>query len=348
MERLLDLQDDTRRDQPPKFDEDTESLTSMGSPQKKSVTEDEEEPSTPGTDGPNKRASKVMSSVSKFEVKPAASKFKYRTLEELKELKRRRESGLPEESEPPAEKADEKVQDKAETESKEVDVETKKVDSNSLQEESEDLYDDTVNLQVSAQQQEEEVKHEAEGTKKERSNTKGTRLMKRLFKKDKTNKGHVAESASMDNLSVEDQESDAISATKVDAAVSEEVAAPEEEEGEEGFHLVSQLEKVTKGRFGKFHYQNYKAELAGDQVVLSRPKDKEPTVISLVGAATAVRDPYQFELHTEDKSFTFRTDSEDLTVKWVETLKAAIDACTPVEPIEEETDEEEGETGCIH
>ena len=340
MEKLLDLQDDTRRDQPPKFEDDRESLTSMDSPQKKSLTEETDEAKS-SSEGASK--SKVAGAASKFEVKPAPSKFKYRTLEELKELKRRRESGLPEETEPPKETTEEKNEETNKSES----IKVEKTDNVSLPEEDDDnLYDDTVGFQPASQQQqqqqEEEQKHETEeaDAKKARANSKtGTGLMKRLFNK-KEKKGHISESVSSETL---DEIENGNGSNKADATSCEEIA-PEEEDEPEGFNLTSQLEKVTKGRFGKYHYTNYKAVLKDDQVTLTRPKDKEPTIISLVGAATVVRDPYQFELHTEDdKSFTFRTDSEDLTIKWVETLKAAIDACTPVEPIEEEPEEEEEE-----
>ena len=339
MARLLDLQGDTRKEAPPKFeddseDDDDEETEAPESPQKRgsqgSTTEEKRD----------RRNSKLNDMKSRFDPPSSKGSYKYKTLEELKKEREMKKLGIKTESqdesnEPaPASPSTEEVQNPTTAASANDDT------SNAVAEEIEELKEedevDRPSNGIDAQEQ--KVPEEVVVDKKARSHSKASKFGK-FFKgksRDKDRSLSIPENTgSTDNISQ-------ISAENTSIAPEEETTPSvggAEEEKEDQKPFSSKLERVTR-RLGKYSYQKVTATLNGDTFHFAKPnKDKDGTTLSLVGAATAVRDSYQFELHTVDKSYTFRTDSEELCIKWVESLKGAIDGCTPVEELTEENEE---------
>lgn len=328
MNKLLDLEGDTRREAPPKLNSDSED------------DDGEELPESPKKGEGDRRNSKVMDIKNKFPQQSTASKtggYKYKTLEELKREREMKKAGIPIEAE---EKQEEEIND---IDSKAENDENDATPTHEVADEvEEEKFEEIEDIEEKVEEVIEEVtvdQPQAKQPKKSRSHTLGSGLIGK-FKLGKKSKGKGKERS----LTVADNDLDTISQTSETVSINEqgtaeEVVVPEltEEEETEGFHLSSQLERVTK-RFGKYSYQKVTVTLSNDTVTIMKPKDKEGIHLSLVGAATAIRDSYQFELHTVEKSYTFQTESEDLCIKWVDTLKLAIDAVTP-EPVQESIEE---------
>ncbi|XP_019849255.1 PREDICTED: uncharacterized protein LOC109580477 [Amphimedon queenslandica] len=344
MSRLLDLQGDTRKEAPPKFeddsdDDDDEEIEAPESPEKKAS-----QGSTTEAEKKERRNSKLSDIKSRFDQPSRAGNYKYKTLEELKKEREMKKLGIKTDSqdetnEPaPASPSTEEVPDSTTAASANGDT------SNTVAEEIEEIEElkeedevDRPSNDIDAQEQ--KVPEELVVDKKARSHTVASKFGK-FFKgksKDKDRSLSIPENTgSTDNISQ-------ISAENTSIAPEEETTPSiggAEEEKEDQKPFSSKLERVTR-RLGKYSYQKVMATLNGDTFHFAKPnKDKDGTTLSLVGAATAVRDSYQFELHTVDKSYTFRTDSEELCIKWVESLKGAIDGCTPVEELPEENEED--------
>lgn len=332
MARLLDLQGDTRKEAPPKFeddseDDDDEEVEAPESPEKKasqgSATEAEKR---------ERRNSKLNDIKSRFD-QPARGNYKYKTLEELKKEREMKKLGIKTESQ-------DEANEPAPTLPSAEEVPANDDTSNTVAEEIEEFKEEDELEEPSndIDAQEQKVPEESVVDKKARSHTVASKFGK-FFKgksRDKDRSLSVPENTgSTDNISQ-------ISAENTSIAPEEETTPSvggAEEEKEDQKPFSSRLERVTR-RLGKYSYQKVTGTLNGDTFHFAKPnKDKDGTTLSLVGAATAVRDSYQFELHTVDKSYTFRTDSEELCIKWVESLKGAIDGCTPVEELPEENDE---------
>ena len=365
MGRLDDLIGDTRREAPPRFeeddDEDETSLASVESPRhQQNVGEGSGSESSKTLE---RRNSKLDDIKNRFEQPKSKGGYRYKTLDELKkESANKRRSTIEskeeesKENEPANQPSKEERASRPLKEERASQAVKKERASQPSKEEraSQPLKEERVDKQipviedipvveelkeedeadiVAEKEDDKEVKSDV-NQKKSRTHTLGSGL-KKVFKK-KTKDRPIADTTdTMDTVSQ-------ISENAVDnvCAIQEEEVPQEEEEG---FKLSSRLERVNK-RLGRYNYQEMTVTLDNDTVTLLRPKDKEGTVVSLIGAATAIRDSYQFELHSVEKSYTFRTDSEDLCIKWVDTLKAAIDACTP-EPVQEEIEEEDIEEG---
>ena len=338
MNKLLDLQGDTRKEAPPKFDSDTDE-------------EDEENPLSPKSeDSPKKqpadvekRNSKILEMTKNFSQPSKPTTYRYKTLEELKRERELKKAGI-------------SIETETETDSKEDSKESSVVapdDTNDTKTEEEaaataveEVAVEEAPVTETQETQEtpyEETQADTKGKqhRKSRSHTLGTGLIGKLGKKLK-GKGKersltVGDVDTMDNISQASENEIVPNATsEAITEQSEDVPELTEEDEMEGFHLSSQLERVTR-RFGKYIYHKVNVTLSNDTVTIMKPKDKEGTHVSLVGAATAIRDSYSFELHTVDKSYTFQTESEDLCVKWVDTLKLAIDTYTPEPETVEET-----------
>ena len=368
MEQLLDLQGDTRREAPVKFesdddDDDEEDAALPPSPVKrreKQTSEDDK-----------KRESKLSDRMSKFEKPSAASggrNFKYKTLEELKKRNSiTSDTDKPDEKEaslsPSVATAPEITPDSPSPIPEEPPTQTK----------------DT--LEVSSKKQKKKSTPKTtpvstpETTRKNRASSLAGGLLNKVKKiKHDSSKERASslDASSVDNVGVEEGEkgttdnieldegdegnAQANSTTSKPAApevkVVEEEKPPEplpeekveeiqeEEEEEDGKPLVSNLERVTR-RLGRYSYQKIEMTLLSESVKFRKHNQSvdKSTEIPLVGAASAIRDSYQFELHTPDKSYTFRTDSEELCTKWVTALGEAIDICNPA-PIEEEPEPE--------
>lgn len=341
MGRLDDLIGDTRREAPPRFedddDEDETSLASVESPRHQQSAGEGS-----GSDSSKKmerRNSKLDDIKNKFEQPKSKGGYRYKTLDELKKESANKRKSFAESKEESKENEPASQPSKEETASQPSKEETAKVDKQiSVKDEEvvvvEELKEEDEAEIVAEKEDDKEVKNDV-NQKKSRTHTLGSGL-KKVFKKKNKDRSVAPDPAdTMDNISqISDNALDNVSTIQ-------EEEIPQEEE--EGFKLSSRLERVNK-RLGRYNYQEMTVTLDNDTVTLLRPKDKEGTVVSLIGAATAIRDSYQFELHSVDKSYTFRTDSEDLCVKWVDMLKAAIDACTP-EPVQEEIEEEDIEEG---
>lgn len=371
MEQLLDLQGDTIREAPPKFDSDDE--------------EDDDVPTAAAQPSPvkmrtkpeveNKRSTgggSLADRTSKFE-KPSSTaagknRFKYKTLEELK--KSRNSVTLEdkeEEKEPlPSPAAAEESKKEPETAKSDPISEEPSTPSKDL------LNVDTKSSPVSTPSLTPSATPETK--RKNRASSLAGGLMKKMKKLKHENKNRSSsmnDSTSMENIEEKqsnglelDEEDEGESAPPTPQATEkesqntieqqqqpeeepsamieeeeEEEAKGDEETGDKPF--TSTVEKVTK-RLGRYTYQKVEMTLLPEAVFYRKPNQSESksTEVSLIGAASAIRDSYQFELHTPYKSLTFRTDTEDLCAKWVTALGEAIDACNPT-PIEEEPPPEE-------
>jgi hypothetical protein len=343
MNKLLDVQGDTRKEAPVKLDDDDDD------------EEDEEEETTGGAAGgassPEKKSEKRNSKVfdttkSRFDQPQTKTTYKYKTLEELKKEREMKKLGIPLKDETKMEESEK--EESPPTKQKEVEnkqpVEEKQEPAavNEIKEEEASIKDEPgpateeqpmkeIEDNADTSQQQTELDHQT----KKRSHTLGiSGFKKKLF--GKRERSSTAGS-SVDSEVHEDNVSQ-VSAEEVNQIPpAEEVEELTEEAENEGLHFSSKLERVTR-QLGKYRYHKMTLTLENDTVTMMKPKDKNGTRISLIGAATVASDTYQFQLHTADKSYTFQTDSEELTVKWVDTLMYAIDACTPAPPEENSTD----------
>ena len=367
MDRLDGLIGDTRREAPPRFeeddDEDETSLASVDSP--KHQQNAGEGSGSESSKKIERRNSKLDDIKNRFEQPKSKGGYRYKTLDELKkESANKRKSTIEskeeesKENEPASQPSKEATasqptkEERASQPSKgeRASQPSKGERASQLSKEErargdkqipviedvpvvEELKEEDEAEIVAEKEDDKEVKSDV-NQKKSRTHTLGSGF-KKVFKKKTKDRSVVDSTETIDTTSQ-------ITENAVDnvCAIQEEEIPQEEEEG---FKLSSRLERVNR-RLGRYHYQEMTVTLDNDTVTLLKPKDKEGTVVSLIGAATAIRDSYQFELHSVEKSYTFRTDSEDLCLKWVDTLKAAIDACTP-EPVQEEIEEEEIEEG---
>ena len=345
MEQLLDLQGDTRREAPPKFAES----------ESEDDDDDLEEPAAPS---PVKRRvnsgeTKVTDRFSKFE-KPStavgARSFKYKTLEELKKS---RNSVTIEDDKPTEESKTTTAADKKEDDPPEEEVNSVNTDSLEVPDKKKKKGKTTPKTTPSTT-----PTSTPDVTRKNRASS----LAGNLFNKVKKNKKHEEKERSNSLVptpttdtvtevtgggeSIELDEEDevvpvGVTNTKAPSIPDKEPSIEEAEEGGEQ-PLVSSLERVTK-RLGRYVYQKVEMTLGKDSVKYRKPNQSESkaTEVSLMGAASAIRDSYQFELHTPDKSYTFRAETEGACTQWVTALGEAIEVCNPVPLIEEESDPEE-------
>ena len=338
MEKLLDLQGDTRKEAPPKFDDsddddDEDEETSIESPSRRV----ERDSSSEGDGDKKKRTSKVFDARSRFEKPP--QRFQYKTLEQIK-LERLASKGQNQVKET-QEKREDKEQ-KEEIKKEEIKKEEIKKEEIKKEEIEKEEVLEKPREDVKELEEDEEMdgngKNEPEPTTpnikskstKSRNSMSGG-FMKKLFKGKE--RSMSSDTTSNDNISE-------ISEDKISQSIDiEEDDEKEEEEEQKPFSTV--LDRVTR-KLGRYSYQSVVMTLLGESVKVCKPKDKDKGLdISLIGAAAVDKDSYQFELHTAQKSYTFRTDSEELCIKWVNALKEAIEVCNPVvEPIEEEIEEE--------
>ena len=358
MEQLLDLQGDTRREAPPKFaesesedDEDELEEPAAPSPVKRRVN------STPGS---GETKAKVTDRLSKFE-KPStatstgAHRFIYKSLDELK-----KRNSVTLEGDKPLEDSDTPAADNKEDDppiEEEEEVSSVHTDSLEVPDKKKKKGKTTPkNTPSSTPTSTPEV------TRKNRASS----LAGNLFNKVKKNKKHEEKERSSSlvapptnavtevtgggetiELDEEDEEAPVgVASTKGPPIPDKEPSVQLEEEAEvvnEGGEqpLVSSLERVTK-RLGRYVYQKVEMTLGKDSVMYRKPNQSvsKATEVSLVGAASAIRDSYQFELHTPDKSYTFRAETEAACTQWVTALEEAIEVCNPT-IIEEESDPEE-------
>ncbi len=352
MEQLVDTQGDTRREAPPKFadsedDDDEEDTVSPATPVK------HRQPSSSGEQENKKRESKLSDRMSKFE-KPTTGtgrNFQYRTLEELRK----------------------KRNSKADTDLEKLDIEaetTKNVDRDkSTSEEPASPLMDTLEVEKNKTPSTTPTVTPTSTPDTKRKN-RAQSLAGGIFNKVKKKKGDIKDrsgsldvtgkdrsgsldvTGSNDNLSAIVDTPLTIDSNIVEPSkpVVEEEQQPIEEptpqddqkESEEDNDkpFTSHLERVSK-RLGRYTYQKIEMMILEESVKFwkhNQNQDKAAT-ISLIGAATAIRDSYQFEIHTPDKSYTFRAESEELCVKWFTLLNEVINVCNPI-LIEEEIEEE--------
>ena len=349
MDQLLDLQGDTRREAPPKLDSDDDEDEDVAAPQDSPVKRRE----TSGRKGSGEdRDSKVSDRLSKFE-KPSAGSggrnFKYKTLEELKKGNSVSLDGDKPEEEKEKEKAENSPATPTQSTAKDP---ANDPPSNSQLKDSLEVKDDNKSSSLS---------NTPTGTPdSKRKSLFAGGLFKKKIKHDSKERAHsLGGGSSADNVSIEEKPGSSLelnededlptSTASTDKPTEqeqqptkEEVEEIEEEKEEESDKpLTSLLERVTK-RLGRYSYQKVELTLLSESVKFRKPNQSvdKSTEVSLLGAASAIRDSYQFELHTPDKSYTFRTDSEELCTKWVTALGEAIDYLNPIEELAEEEEEE--------
>lgn len=334
MAKLLDLQGDARKEAPPKLDDDSEDEDDAIS---------EESPKHDAPDGtpekkvtPERRNSRKLDDIKNKFNQPSGkgAGYRYKTLEELKKESAMKKAGVRSDSVSEEPTEEEKEDNIPQPTAREKTPPPPAVDPTPSDNQVEELTEEDEDLPPSSDPTP-TVVEPVEQEKKGRSHTLGSGLIGKIFKggKGKDRSLSIPDTGSTDNISQ-------LSAENSTITLDEEEQGEGEEEEEPG-KFTSHLERVTR-RLGKYNYQKVTATLDNDTFHFIKPKDKSGTTLSLVGAATAIRDSYQFELHTVDKSYTFRTDSEDLCIKWVDLLKGAIDACSPPqeEPAQEEIEEE--------
>ena len=336
MEKLLDLQGDTRKEAPPKFDDsddddDEDEETSIESPSRQ-VDRDS---SSEGDGDKKKRTSKVFDARNRFEKPP--QRFQYKTLEQIKleRLARKEQNQVKETQEIKEDKKQKEEIKKEEIKKEEIKKEKEEIEKEEVLEKShEDVKELEENEEIDSNGKDEPeptTPDKKSKSAKSRSHSMGGGFMKKLFKgKERSMSSDTTTSDNISEIS-EDKISQNIEIEEED----------EKEEDEEQKPFSSVLDRVTR-KLGRYSYQPVVMTLLEESVKVCRPKDHAKGLdISLIGAAAVDKDSYQFELHTAQKSYTFRTDSEELCIKWVNVLKEAIEVCNPVvEPIEEEIEEE--------
>lgn len=340
MEKLLDLQGDTRKEAPPKFDDsddddDEDEETSIESPSRRV----ERDSSSEGDGDKKKRTSKVFDARNRFEKPP--QRFQYKTLEQIKlERLAKKEQNQAKETQEKKEDKEQKEEIKKE-EIKKEEIEKEEIEKKEvLEKPREDVKELEENEEIDGNGKDEPeptTPDKKSKSSKSRSHSMGGGFMKKLFKgKERSMSSDTTTSI---NDSISETSEDKISQNIEVEEEDEKEDEKEEEEEQKPFSTV--LDRVTR-KLGRYSYQQVVMTLLGESVKVCKPRDKDKGLdISLIGAAAVDKDSYQFELHTAQKSYTFRTDSEELCIKWVNALKEAIEVCNPVvEPIEEEIEEE--------
>lgn len=343
MTKLLDLQGDTRKEAPPRFDDDSEdddedeageAPAGQGSPTKRGSQSSMEEKR-------EKRNSKLSDIKTRFDQPTSKGSYKYKTLEELKKEREMKKLGIKTESQDEEKEATPVAEEVPESPSSTPAHDAATTAPAPPVEEIEELKEEDEVEAGPSQDEHKETTGGGGGTEQKKGRQKVASKFGKFFK----GKGKDRSLSIPDNPGSSDNISQLSAENGSTTQIEEEPLSTEEPprtgaEGDDQKPLTSMLERVTR-RLGKYNYQKVRATLNGDTFHFAKPnKDKDGTTLSLVGAATAVRDSYQFELHTVDKSYTFRTDSEELCIKWVDSLKQAIEAFTP-EPVEELAEENE-------
>lgn len=373
MDQLLDLQGDTIKEAPPKLGSDDEEDDDIPAPQQPVKMRNKTVE--------NKRvaSSSISDRTSKFEKPGGGKNFKYKTLEELKKarnsvsMEEKEEESKGDAVSPTSPAApEETATTKEQKDTTKTDPIPEEPSKNFLEVDGKPSPTSSANSTPSGT---------PEAKRKNRASSLAGGLMKKMKKQlkhdvHKDRSSSLNETTSMENIGEKQQSNEGLeldeedegestpAAPKVNGVteeieqIEEEPAAmieeePEEEEdGGDKPAFTSLVEKVTK-RLGRYSYQKVEMTLLPEAVVYRKPGQNESknTEISLIGAASAIRDSYQFELHTPYKSYTFRTETEELCAKWVSGLGEAIDACNP-SPIEEEPPSvDEGSTNkgiCTH
>ena len=324
MDKLLDLQGDTRRGAPPSFEGDYEPSLPTSPDRmdesRMSVTS-EGDGSESGERTLHHRTSKILDMRGKFEQPSAGRPTYYKTLEQLKK-------GSPDHKDN-ATSADKSVPEEQQQAEKEASPEKEQEAVEDEKEESFEIPEDVPDIAEHSQ---------GKSQRKGKKDKKHRPAFKKLLapKRDRVDSGAspVGSTENLDQSTKEGRENEDNSPPSEEQAADE----LEEEEVDEDAPLVAILNRVSK-RLGRTSLQPVQVVLEGTSVkitkVTSKDKDKETTEIDLATSATAQRDHLHFEIFTTSKTYTFRAQSEEQCSLWTTRLMDVIKSCTPDQPEEE-------------
>lgn len=324
MDKLLDLQGDTRRVAPPSFEGDNEPslpTSPVRADESRTSIPSEGEGSETGERVISHRSSKILDMRGKFEQTSSERPNYYKTLDQLKK-------GSPSHKDKDSVQ-EEQLPNKEESPSKEEEVvEDEKEESFEIPEDAPDAA---------------ELNHDRSQRKEKKDKKHRPAFFKKFLgpKRDRVDSGAspLGSTENLDSTAKEDKENECNSAPSEEKPADE----PEEETvDDKDAPLVATMNRVSK-RLGRTSLQQVQLVLHGTSVkitkITTKEKDKETIEIDLTTSATAPRDNLHFEICTTSKTYTFRAESEEQCSLWTSRLMETIKSCTPDQP------EEEGQQG---
>lgn len=325
MDKLLDLQGDTRRGAPPKFDED-DVFSTPTSPERMDESRasiiSEGEGVEIGERSLPRRSSKILGMREKFEQPSSERPNYYKTLDQLKKTS-------------PVHKDDGSSTEKSQQLKEEGTLDN---EQEAVEEEKEESFEMPEDIPDAAETNEDK-RHRKEKKDKKHRGAFFTKLLGP--KKDRSDSvvSPVGSQDSLDQAGKENKEDGSHTPPSEETPTEEKPTDDSEQEpvDDKDVPLVAVLDRVLK-RLGRTTRQQVQLVLQGTLVKMtklsSKEKDREAMEMDLTTSATAQRDNLHFEIFTTSKSYTFRAQSEEQCSKWTARLMETIKSCTPDQPEE--------------